>query len=127
MALSDPRFDNHLRSDFLIPFCLLNPSLSWSAQSRRFSHPVIRSSEAIKPFLDAVEGDDGLKESVKSLRVESSVGFVMGDESNALLLGTVLCVRGGRGLAERIVERRFRNISSSEESVIFCSPNEFPS
>ena len=85
IALPDPSFGNHLRSDFLISFCHLHPFLTRYAQTPLFNHSVLRSPEAIKLFLEAVKEDDELRKSVRSLRVGSSVGFAMDDESNAAL------------------------------------------
>ena len=86
ISLPEPSFTNHLRFDFLLPLSHIHSSLTPFVKRILFSHPILRSEEAIASFLSAIEGDDEIQSSVKSLRIgRRRDGFAIETESKVTL------------------------------------------
>ena len=86
VSLPEPSFDDNLRFDFLLPLCHIHSSLTPYVKRILFSHPIQRSGEAIMSFLDAIDRDDEITNSVKSLRLGNrGCDFAIGSVTNKAL------------------------------------------
>ena len=113
ISLPEPSFTNNLRFDFLLPLCHIHSSLTPFVKRLLFSHPRLRSSAAIASFLSAIEGDDEIQNSVKSLRIGNQRPYLtIGYLSNAGLRITF-------GLCNRLEDVWARNLEKLDFSV-FC-------